>query len=262
MIKLTIIIPVYNEIKTVEKLINKILKLNIKKQLIIVDDGSSDGTELILKKLKKKIHKIIIHKKNLGKGAAIKSGQKFVKGKYTAIQDADLEYDPTDLVKIVSEMEKKNYEIMYGSRVLNKSMFKNTKNFTHIIRIWGNIFLTKVSNFLNRQNLTDAHTCYKVFKSTIFKKIKLEEKDLQYYFIVCKDSLMVKDNDTGYELGFRYNKYNQNNNILEKKLSKQMLDHFKENINDFNLVLDNEVGKAYEPKNITSFKKYYKNLYN
>ena len=180
MIKLTIIIPVYNEIKTIEKLINKILKLNIKKQVIVIDDGSNDGTEVILKKFKKKIHKIITHKENVGKGAAIISGQKFVKGKYTAIQDADLEYDPTDLVKIVSEMEKKEYKIIYGSRVLNKSIFRNSKNFTHIIRIWGNIFLTKVSNILNRQNLSDAHTCYKVFKSTIFKKIKLEEKGFSF----------------------------------------------------------------------------------
>jgi len=180
MIKLTIIIPVYNENKTIEKLINKILKLNIKKQVIVVDDGSTDGTNFILKKLKKKIHKIIIHKKNLGKGAAIKSGQKYIKGKYIAIQDADLEYDPKDLVRIVLEMEKKNYKIMYGSRVLNKSLFKNTKNFTHIIRIWGNIFLTKISNFLNRQNLTDAHTCYKVFNSRIFKKIKLKEKGFSF----------------------------------------------------------------------------------
>ena len=180
MIKLTVIIPVYNENKTIEKLINKILKLNIKKQLIVVDDGSTDGTDLILKKLKKKIHKLIIHKKNLGKGAAIKSGQKYVRGKYIAIQDADLEYDPKDLVRIVLEMEKKNYKIMYGSRVLNKSLFKNTKNFTHIIRIWGNIFLTKISNFLNRQNLTDAHTCYKVFNSKIFKKIKLKEKGFSF----------------------------------------------------------------------------------
>ena len=191
MIKLTIIIPVYNEIKTIEKLINKILKLNIKKQLVVVDDGSSDGTELILKKFKKKIDKLIVHNKNLGKGAAIKSGQKFAKGKYTGIQDADLEYDPKDLVRIVSEMEKKNYKIMYGSRVLNKSMFKNTKNFTHIIRIWGNIFLTKISNFLNRQNLTDAHTCYKVFDSKIFKKIKLEEKGFSFCpEITTKISLM------------------------------------------------------------------------
>ena len=94
-----------------------------------------------------------------------------------------------------------------------------------------------------------------------YGEIKFKEKDLQYYFIVCKDSLMVKDNDTGYELGFRFNRYNLNKNILEKKLSKEMLKLFKENINDFNLVHDNEIGKAYEPKNIISFKKYYKNLY-
>ena len=92
MIKLTIIIPVYNEIKTIEKLIKKILKINIKKQLIIVDDGSSDGTELVLKKYKNKIDRLIIHKKNLGKGAAIKSGQKYVRGKYIGIQERTNRY--------------------------------------------------------------------------------------------------------------------------------------------------------------------------
>ncbi len=180
MIKLTIIIPVYNEIKTIEKLIKKILKINIRKQLIIVDDGSSDGTERVLKKYKKSIDKLIIHKKNLGKGAAIKSGQKYVKGKYIGIQDADLEYDPRDLKKIVNEMDKKNFKVMYGSRVLKKNKFKNTQNFTHIVRIWGNIFLTKASNFLNKQKLTDAHTCYKVFDSRIFKKIKLKENGFSF----------------------------------------------------------------------------------
>ena len=180
MIKLTIIIPVYNEIKTIEKLIKKILKINIKKQLIIVDDGSSDGTELILKKYKKRIDRLIIHKKNLGKGAAIKSGQKYVTGKYIGIQDADLEYDPKDLKKMVNEMDKQDLKVMYGSRVLKKNKFKNTQNFTHIVRIWGNIFLTKASNFLNRQKLTDAHTCYKVFDSRIFKKIKLKEKGFSF----------------------------------------------------------------------------------
>ena len=77
-------------------------------------------------------------------------------------------------------MERKKYKIMYGSRVLNKSMFKNTQNFTHIIRIWGNIFLTKISNLLNHQNLTDAHTCYKVMESKIFKKIKLNERGFSF----------------------------------------------------------------------------------
>jgi len=180
MIKLTIIIPVYNEIKTIEKLIKKILKINIYKQLIIVDDGSSDGTQLVLKKYKKFINKLIIHKKNLGKGAAIKSGQKYVEGKYVGIQDADLEYDPRDLKKIVNEMEKKKLKVMYGSRVLKKNKFKNTQNFTHIVRIWGNIFLTKVSNFFNSQQLTDAHTCYKVFDSKIFRKIRLKEEGFSF----------------------------------------------------------------------------------
>ena len=194
MSKLSIIIPVYNEIKTIEKLITKIFKLQIKKQLIVVDDGSSDGTEILLKKYKKKIDKLIIHKRNLGKGAAIKSAQKFVKGKYVAIQDADLEYNPKDLLRIVYEMEKKNYKIIYGSRVLKKSMFKNTQNFTHIVRIWGNVFLTKISNFLNNQKLTDAHTCYKVMNSKIFKKIKLNETGFSFCpEITTKISLMNLD---------------------------------------------------------------------
>ena len=194
MIKLTIIIPVYNEIKTIEKLIKKILKINIKKQLIIVDDGSSDGTELVLKKYKNKIDKLVTHKKNRGKGAAIKSGQRYVKGKYIGIQDADLEYDPRDLKKIVNEMSKKNLKVMYGSRVLKKNKFKNTQNFTHIVRIWGNVFLTKASNFLNRQKLTDAHTCYKVFDSKIFKKIKLKESGFSFCpEITTKISMMNID---------------------------------------------------------------------
>ncbi len=194
MIKLTIIIPVYNEIKTIQKLINKINRLNIKKQIIVVDDGSDDGTQLILKKLRKKIDKLIIHKKNSGKGAAIKTAQKFVRGKYIGIQDADLEYDPKDLIRIVSMMERKKHKIMYGSRVLKKSMFKNTQNFTHIIRIWGNVFLTKVSNFLNNQNLTDAHTCYKVMETKVFKKIILNEKGFSFCpEITTKLSLMNYD---------------------------------------------------------------------
>ena len=175
MVDLTIIIPVYNEIKTIEKLIKKVLKINIKKQLIIVDDCSNDGTNEILIKYLKKIDKLIIHKKNKGKGSAIRSAQKYVKGKYVAIQDGDLEYNPVDLLKLVNFLKKKKLNVVYGSRVLNKNKYENTKNFTHLIRIWGNVFLTKVSNIINNQNLTDAHTCYKIFRSEIFKKIQLKE---------------------------------------------------------------------------------------
>ena len=86
-----------------------------------------------------------------------------------------MEYDPKDLEKIVNLMKKNDFNIVYGSRVLGKNKFENTKNFTHLIRIWGNIFLTIISNLINNQKLTDAHTCYKVIKSDIFKDINLIE---------------------------------------------------------------------------------------
>jgi len=177
---LTILIPCYNEIRTIKKLLKRISKLKIKKQIIVVDDGSNDGTLNFLKKNKKKINKLIIHKKNLGKGAAIISAKKHIRGEYVAIQDADLEYNPKDLVKIYNFIKKKKINVVYGSRVLNKNKFQNTKNFTHFVRIWGNIFLTFISNVINKQDLTDAHTCYKVFNSKIFKKIKLKEKGFAF----------------------------------------------------------------------------------
>ena len=181
---LTIIVPVYNEKKTIRSIISKINQVkNLKKQIIIIDDGSSDGTEIILKKEylnSKKIDKIIFHKKNKGKGAAIKSAQRFIKGEYVAIQDADLEYNPIDLKKIFNYMNKNKYDVVYGSRVLRKNKYENAQNFTHFIRIWGNAFLTMVSNLINKQNLTDAHTCYKVFKSPIFKNVRLKEKGFAF----------------------------------------------------------------------------------
>lgn len=181
---LSIIVPVYNEKKYIKSILKKLIGLKkIKKQIIIVDDGSSDGTTDIIKSEfteSKFVNKIIFHKKNIGKGAAIKSAQKYVKGDYVAIQDADLEYNPRDLIKIYKFIKVNKFDVVYGSRVLNKDKFQNTKNFTHLVRIWGNIFLTKLSNLINNQNLTDAHTCYKVFKKNIFKKINLKEKGFAF----------------------------------------------------------------------------------
>ena len=181
---LTIIVPVFNEKKFIRRILKKIIKIkNVKKQIIVVDDGSFDGTSKILKKEFKNskiINKIIFHKTNMGKGAAIKSAQKYIRGDYIGIQDADLEYNPKDLIKIYKFIKKNKFDVVYGSRVLNKNKYQNTKNFTHLIRIWGNVFLTIVSNFINKQNLTDAHTCYKVFNSRIFKKIKLKEKGFAF----------------------------------------------------------------------------------
>ena len=175
MIDLTVIVPVYNESKTIEELLNRVFNIQTSKQVIVVDDASCDGTHELLLNYKSKIDKLIFHKKNLGKGACIKSAQQYVEGNYVGIQDADLEYDPKDLEKIVNLMKKNDFKIVYGSRVLGKNKFENTQNFTHLIRIWGNIFLTIISNVINNQKLTDAHTCYKVMKSDIFKDINLVE---------------------------------------------------------------------------------------
>ena len=177
--KLSIIIPVYNEKNTIEELLNKIYLLkDIKKEIIVVDDASNDGSINILKKNKNKITKLIYHKKNLGKGAAIRSAQKFVKGNVVIIQDADLEYDPKDYYKLLRFVNK-GYKVVYGSRVLGKNRYL-LKNFSSITRIFFNHILTIISNLLNNQRLTDAHTCYKMFTSDIFLKIILKENDFSF----------------------------------------------------------------------------------
>ena len=165
--KLTVIIPAFNERKSIEILLSRIFEINISKQIIIVDDCSTDGTKNILKKYQDKINKLIFHNKNLGKGAAIQSAQDFIEGDYVIIQDADLEYDPRDYTILLDEIIKNNLEAVYGSRVLKNSKFKKVQNFSHRVRILGNIFLTFISNIINNQNLTDAHTCYKMFKSKV-----------------------------------------------------------------------------------------------
>jgi len=178
--KLTIIIPAYNEINTIQEIIDKIFNIKINKQIILVDDCSSDGTKEVITRNKNKIDKIIFHDFNRGKGAAIKSAQEFVQGEYVVIQDADLEYDPEDLNSLLFEIENKRSRVVYGSRVLNNIQNKKSQNFSHGLRIYGNIFLTKLSNLINSQNLTDAHTCYKMFDSNLFKSIKLEENDFSF----------------------------------------------------------------------------------
>ena len=179
--KLTVIIPVYNEIKTLKILINKVLETQIEKQVIVVDDCSDDGSrEEILNHFNNKIDKFIIHDQNMGKGAAIKSAKKYIEGEYVIIQDADLEYDPDQFIAFMAEVKKRKIDALYGSRVLKKKKFKRVQNFSHKIRIWGNIFLTYLSNKINKQNLTDAHTCYKLVKSDIFKSINFCENGFSF----------------------------------------------------------------------------------
>ncbi len=177
--KVTIIIPVFNEKNYIYKIIKKIKQnINYDKQIIIVDDFSNDGTKKMIKKIKN-IDKVIFHKKNKGKGAAIKSAIPYIKGNIVAIQDADLEYNPKDLNKLFKIMISKNLKIIYGSRVLNKKRY-NTDIFISNFRIFGNHVLTIISNLLNNQKLTDAHTCYKVFRREIFIKLNLQENDFAF----------------------------------------------------------------------------------
>ncbi|MDC3331588.1 glycosyltransferase family 2 protein [Candidatus Pelagibacter sp.] len=182
---LSIIIPCFNEKKSLLRLIAKIKKIkNIKKQIILVDDGSNDGTtEIIKKKLINKIDKIIFHKKNQGKGSAIKSAKKYIKGNFVIIQDADLEYYPTDYHKLLNKLKNKNLKVVYGSRVLGRTEslnFLSIKNFAKNFRIMGNYFLTFISNFINNQSLTDVHTCYKMFDKKIFLSLNIQEKGFSF----------------------------------------------------------------------------------
>jgi len=191
--KVTIIIPVFNEKMFIKKIIEKIIKnVKFKKQIIVVDDCSKDGTKNIIKKIKY-IDKMIFHKKNKGKGAAIKSAVPYIKGDIIAIQDADLEYNPKDLNKLLKIMISKNLRVVYGSRVLNKERY-NSNLFISNFRIFGNHILTNISNFFNNQKLTDAHTCYKIFKSDLFFKLNLQENDFAFCpEVTTKISLLNED---------------------------------------------------------------------
>ena len=179
--KLSIIIPVFNEIKTIKTIVDKILNLkNLEIQIIIIDDYSTDGSrETINNELTHKVDKIILHSKNLGKGAAIISAKNFIEGDIVLIQDADLEYDPKDYYKLIEPILKGSSKVVYGSRVLDTNRYKDN-NFTSNIRVFANHMLTLLSNLINNQNLTDAHTCYKVFESKLFKNIELVENGFSF----------------------------------------------------------------------------------
>ena len=179
--KLSIIIPVFNEIKTIKTIVDRILNLkDLDIQIIIVDDYSTDGSrEIINDELTHKVDKIILHSKNLGKCAAIISAKNFIKGDIVIIQDADLEYDPKDYYKLIEPILKGSSKVVYGSRVLNTNRYKDN-NFTSNIRVFANHMLTLLSNLINNQNLTDAHTCYKVFESKLFKNIELVENGFSF----------------------------------------------------------------------------------
>lgn len=173
---LSIIIPVFNEEKTISDILKKVYSIRlpvlVKKEIIVIDDGSTDGTGKQIKGLKG--IKKIFHKKNLGKGAAIKSGLKSATGNIIIIQDADLEYDPTYYPLLLKPILEKKTNIVYGSRLTNYHLRLWGKNKTVLpVHLIANKFLTGFVNLLFNSKLTDMETCYKVFKMECLKGVKL-----------------------------------------------------------------------------------------
>lgn len=176
--KVSIIIPCYNEAKTILKSVSRVLNVNlkkIKKEIIIINDGSTDGTGKILDKIKlKKSVKIINKHKNEGKGSAIISAMKIATGDVIIIQDADLEYDPNEYVKLLKPIQDNLADVVYGSRFIGSGPHR-ILFFWHML---GNKMLTLLSNMLTNLNLTDMETCYKVFTKDVASRLNLVEKGL------------------------------------------------------------------------------------
>jgi glycosyltransferase involved in cell wall biosynthesis len=171
--KLSIVIPVYNEKNTIEELIRRVREVDVglNKEIIIVDDGSSDGTPDILKSLKQPDIKVVYHNTNQGKGAALHTGFSAAEGDIILIQDADLEYDPKEYPKLLEPILDGRADVVYGSRFLGGP--HRVLYFWHYI---GNRFLTSFSNMLSNLNLSDMETCYKVFKKDLLERIILKSK--------------------------------------------------------------------------------------
>ncbi len=201
---ISIVVPVYNESKTIFQILKKINKIKkIKKEVIVVNDGSNDNTvEIINTKCKNLFNKFISYKKNRGKGYACRIGLKKVTGDIVIIQDADLEYDPKDYQKLLTPIINRKTKIVYGSRVLGYRKRTRPKTIDVLIRVFANYFLTFLSNILNNHKLTDAHTCYKVFHSSLLKKIKLEEDGFNF----CPEitAKFSKINEKIYEVPINY----------------------------------------------------------
>lgn len=198
--KISIIIPVYNEKKTILKIIEKVQETSVnglEKEIIVVDDGSYDGTRELLNNIESNI-KVFYHQKNKGKGAALQTGFKAVSGEIILIQDADLEYDPADYKDLIKPIMDDKADVVYGSRFVGDKPHR-VLYFWHYV---GNKIVVLFSNMLSNLNLTDVETCYKVFTKNVLNKIKIKEKGFgfenEFTIKVAKNKFRF------YEVGISY----------------------------------------------------------
>jgi len=173
---LSLVIPCYNEEKTLESCVDKVLEIrdeDLELELIIVDDCSKDASHSVAKRLSERIPGLVLlhHEVNQGKGAALRTGISHATGDFVAIQDADLEYDPMDLKRLLIPLRQGDADVVFGSRFLSHG-YHRVLYFWHSL---GNRFLTLLSNMLTDLNLTDMETCYKVFRRELIQKIVIEE---------------------------------------------------------------------------------------
>lgn len=171
---LSIIIPTFNEIHTLPLVLDEVLSLSVDKEVLIVNDGSTDGTHEYLKTISHECVQVLEHDKNYGKGMAIRTAIGHVRGKFVTIQDADLEYAPGELLSLLKAAQQRD-SVVYGSRNLNK------KNGIAYVRYWlGGVLLSHLANGLYGLTLTDLSTCHKLFRTEVLKSIRLESSGFEF----------------------------------------------------------------------------------
>ena len=213
---ISIVIPTYNRCELLKRAINSVLDQTINvREIIIVDDCSTDGTKEFLKELEIKENKNIkidYSNNNEGKGASIRKGLQKVSGDIVLIQDADLEYDPNDYHELIRPIKNGYADVVYGSRFIGGGE-KRVLYFWHTI---GNKFLTLLSNMFSNLNLTDMEVCYKAFKSEVIKNIDLKEN--RFGFEPEVTAKIAKKNIRIYEIGIKYfgRKYSEGKKITWK----------------------------------------------
>jgi len=233
---LSIVIPVYNEEKFIEKTIEEVIKadsLGLKKEIVVIDDGSTDSTPLILKKIKDKSVKnnltLILKKKNEGKGAALKDGFKNTSGDIVLVQDADLEYNPDDYPSLLKPFISGQADVVYGSRLVTAAPHRVLYFWHYVI----NKSLTTISNMLTNLNLTDMETGFKVFRGDIIRKIapKLESKRFGFEPEITARISKVSEIKI-YEVGISYSgrTYKEGKKITWKDGIKALFEIIKYNL--------------------------------